>query len=251
MPNPWSALAWLIVTLLLLIVLSRWATRELGKLGYLLSGDGVATALLTFAILLPGIFLHELSHWLMAKALGLRTGKFRLWPEQRKKSLRLGYVEVEGGGMVRDSLVGLAPFLVGSGVLLYVGYRVFDLGGTGSVWQAGQTVQGLAHFLSGFDAPDAWLWLYLAFAVSNAMMPSESDRQPWASLFLFLGILVGAALFFGVIPTLSPETTVWLARSFTTLTYTFAFAVVVDLVFGLVIVGVQGAIYWLAGGQRV
>jgi hypothetical protein len=247
MPNPWSALAWLVVTLLLLIVLSRWVTREVGKLGYLVLGDGTATALLTFAVLLPGIFLHELSHWLMAKALGLRTGKFRLWPEQRKKSLRLGYVEVASGGMVRDSLVGLAPFLMGSGLLLYTAYRIFDLDGAGAAWQAGQTVRGLAHFVSGLGAPDAWLWLYLAFAVSNAMMPSESDRQPWASLLLFLGILTGAALLFGGLPALSPETTAWLARSFTTLTYAFAFAIGVDLLFGLIFVGAQGLIYWLVG----
>ena len=152
--------------------------------------------------------------------------------------------------MFKDSLVGLAPFLMGSGLLLYVGFRVFDLGGTGAAWQNGQTVRGLAHFFSGLGAPDSWLWLYLAFAVSNAMMPSESDRQPWASLILFLGLLTGAALLFGGLPTLSPETTTWLARSFTTLAYAFGFAVVVDLVFGLVFAGTQGLIYWLARGAK-
>lgn len=249
MPHLWPALVWLIVTLALLVVLSRWATRELGKLGFLLSGDGYATALLTFAVLLPGIVLHEVSHWLMAKVLGLRTGKFRLWPEQRKRSLRLGYVEVEAGGVVRDSLVGLAPLLMGSGLLLYVGYRVFDLGGAGAAWQAGETMRGLARFLSGLGAPDAWLWLYVAFAVSNAMLPSESDRQPWAPLLLFIGILTGAVLLLGGLPTLPPEATARLARSLTTLNYAFAFAVAVDLVFGLLIVGAQGVVRWLTGAE--
>ena len=246
MSHLWLPLVWFIATVVLLVVLSRWATRELGKLGFLLSGDGQATALLTFAVLLPGIVLHEGSHWLMAKVLGLRTGKFRLWPEQRKRSLRLGYVEVEAGGVVRDSLVGLAPLLMGSGLLLYVGYRVFDLGGAGAAWQAGEVMRGLARFLSGLGAPDAWLWLYLAFAVSNAMLPSESDRRPWVSLLLFVGLLSGVALLCGGLPTLPPEAVAWLARSLTMLNYAFTFAIVVDLAFGLAIVGAQGLVSWLS-----
>jgi hypothetical protein len=39
-------------------------------------------------------------------------------------------------------------------------------------------------------APDVWLWLYLIFAVSNTMLPSESDREASMPILLFLGLVL-------------------------------------------------------------
>ncbi len=79
---------------------------------------------------------------------------------------------------------------------------------------------------------DAWVWLYLVFAISNAMMPSESDRQPFASIMLFIGILITVALILGLIPSIPLEAAFTMARVFNTLTAAFVFAIAVDLIFG-------------------
>jgi hypothetical protein len=245
MASLWTNLALLVLSLLVLILISRWAIQQLGQLGYLLSGDTTAAGFLTFAILLPGIVLHEGGHWLMAKVLGLKTGKFRIWPEQRKKTLRLGYVEIERGDVWRDSLVGLAPFITGSALLLFVGYRVFDLNGLNGLTN-GSVFHGLWEgFTTGLHTPDAWLWLYVAFAVSNAMTPSASDRQAWVSVLIFIGLLTGAALLIGGIPSLSTDIAAWLTRSFRALAYTFAFAITIDVLFGAALWGLSWLICWM------
>jgi len=41
------------------------------------------------------------------------------------------------------------------------------------------------------QTPDVWLWLYLIFAISNAMFPSASDRETWPPVILFIvGVFV-------------------------------------------------------------
>ena len=64
-------------------------------------------------IFLPGVFLHELSHFIMAKLLGVRTGRFSLLPQSLPDGrLQLGYVETTRSDIVRDSLIGAAPLIV-------------------------------------------------------------------------------------------------------------------------------------------
>ncbi|MGQ9518013.1 MAG: hypothetical protein ACUVT1_12170, partial [Anaerolineae bacterium] len=66
-------LLWFIVTLLPMIWLNRWISRHLQGLGLLLSGSPNAAVVFYFVVMLPGILVHELSHLLLAKLLGVRT----------------------------------------------------------------------------------------------------------------------------------------------------------------------------------
>jgi len=52
--------------------------------------------------------------------------------------------------------------------------------------------------------PDVWLWLYLIFAVSNAMLPSESDMQPVRPVLIFLGIVAVVAVIAVGLPNVPP-----------------------------------------------
>ena len=52
---------------------------------------------------------------------------------------------VSSGGTLRDSLVGLAPFLTGTTVLLLVSYQVFDVAALGEAWRTA----GWAGVLAG------------------------------------------------------------------------------------------------------
>lgn len=157
-------------------------------------------ALALFSILFfPGVFLHEASHFLMARLLGVKTGRFSIVPQTlRDGRLQLGYVETAGSDFVRDGLIGLAPLLAGSGVVGYLGLVHLDLQ---SIW-SGIGEAGIRTVWTSFTAlserPDFWLWLYLLFAVSSTMLPSNTDRRAWlhialfASLLLILAILAGA-----------------------------------------------------------
>mgnify|MGYP003348511744 CR=1 FL=1 len=73
-------------------------------------------------IFLPGVFLHELSHFLMAKLLGVKTGSFSIIPQSLPDGrLQMGYVETGQTDIVRDSLIGIAPLVTGSLFIAYAG----------------------------------------------------------------------------------------------------------------------------------
>ena len=63
----------------------------------------------------PGVALHELSHALMARLLGVQTANLTMVPRRQADGhVRLGSVQVERVDVIRGSLIGLAPLLVGS-----------------------------------------------------------------------------------------------------------------------------------------
>jgi hypothetical protein len=75
------------------------------------------------------VVIHEAAHWGMARLLGLRTGKFRVWPKRQGRHIGLGSVSVESRHVVLDSLVGIAPLLVGTALVAIIGNAIFDATG--------------------------------------------------------------------------------------------------------------------------
>ena len=126
------------LTLALMLLLSRWINRQVQILGLRVSGNSDVAIMGYYLLMFPGIVLHELSHFLMARLLGMKVGEFALGPKKRRNAIELGSVTVASGGTVRDSLVGLAPFIAGTAVLLLVSYYVFDVAALGEAWRAGR-----------------------------------------------------------------------------------------------------------------
>ena len=126
------------VTLVALIQLGRWVTRQVQTIGWLLTGNASVTMIAYYLLMFPGILLHEVSHYVTARLLGIKVTDFSLGPRRRKNSntVELGSVSVYSGGTIRDSLVGIAPFVAGTAVLLLVSYSVFDVEALGRVWAA-------------------------------------------------------------------------------------------------------------------
>jgi hypothetical protein len=192
----WTPLLWLAVTLALLLLVERWIHRHLQGTMLLLTGDPEVAVLLYALPLLPGIFLHELSHALAAVLLGVRVGRISVRPKLAGQRVQLGFVPVERTDVARASLIGLAPLLAGSAAILLIGYRVFGLGTLGVTLAAGDWTSLASGLLSALRASDAWLWAYVIFAVGNTMLPSRADRQAWTPVIIFLlliGILVWVA----------------------------------------------------------
>jgi hypothetical protein len=217
-------------TLAALVFVSRWITRQVQLLGLHLTGDERAAQMTYYLLMLPGILLHELSHVIVAKLIGLRVGEFSLGPRVRNQtSIELGSVTVSRADVFRESLVGLAPFLSGTAVLVLVGTRVFDveaLGQAGAASGAG----GLLSALPGiWQVPDFGLWAYLIFVVSNAMMPSPSDRQPWLLAGLYLAVALGGVYLLIGLPAIPQSLANWAARALQVLTLSFLFTLVLDL----------------------
>lgn len=182
----WAPFLWLAATLGLLLLIERWIHRHLQGVMLLLTGDPEMALVLYALPLLPGIILHEASHALVAVLLGARIGRISIRPKLAGQRVQLGFVPVEKTDAVRASLIGLAPLLVGSGVILLIGYTVFGVGTVGAALVAGDWIKAVEGLVGTLEAPDAGIWAYVIFAVGNTMLPSRADRQAWLPVILFL-----------------------------------------------------------------
>jgi hypothetical protein len=188
-----------ILTLLPLVLLQRLLHREIQAVLLILSRDRAVTIGIFSIIFLPGVLLHECSHYFMAAILGVRTGNFSLFPRTLPGGrLQMGYVETSRTDIVRDSLIGAAPLVAGG---LFVAYAAISRLQLVPLWEVLRNGQSGLFWLGLQLLPqvkDFPLWFYLTFAVSSTMMPSGSDRHAWlplgASLILLLMLaLVGGA----------------------------------------------------------
>ncbi|PWH17496.1 MAG: hypothetical protein DDG60_01930 [Anaerolineae bacterium] len=189
---------WVIAAIVLLLFLQRALHREIQAIFLILTRDPNITILAFSLLFLPGVFLHELSHLVLARLLGVRTGKFSLIPTVLPDGrLQLGYVEAAHSDIVRDSLVGVAPLISG---ILFVAYVAIERLQLVVLWDTLRNGQWTL-FAMGLrilpTLPDFWLWFYLTFAVSSTMMPSESDRHAWLPFGIVSAVLFGLVLLAG------------------------------------------------------
>jgi hypothetical protein len=194
-------LVWFILMLVPLVVFQRLLHREIQAVFLILTRDTRLTMGIFSMLFLPGVFLHESSHFVMAKLLRVRTGKFSIFPQTLPDGrLQLGYVETARSDAVRDSLIGAAPLIVGTLFVAYVAIYHLQMRVLWDVFRNGQFnlfwmgVRALPH------VRDFYLWFYLAFAVSSTMLPSESDRHAWLDLLIGVGVLLLIVLLLGAGP---------------------------------------------------
>jgi hypothetical protein len=247
----WAPLIALVVTLLALFWLKRRITDSLQELSMRLVDDPDVALIIYFVIVLPGVVVHELSHWLMAKLLRVRVSRPAFGPVRKGRSKRvsLGSVRVSKVDPVRASLIGVAPLLGGSAVILIIGNLVLGVGDFADA-VAGQGVGGVLDALGQMaQVADFWLWLYLIFAVSNAMLPSESDMAAVRPVLIFLGIVAAIALVFSGVRGISPGLADGVNAVAGYLAAAFGLTLAVDMVFMLVIWTILLPTRWLHGAD--
>jgi hypothetical protein len=149
--------------------------------------------------------------------------------------MRLGSVKVGRADPVRNSLIGLAPLLSGTLVILLISDWILGLSAIGDILLSGEWPglwQGLATYV---QVPDFWLWLYLIFAVSNAMLPSETDRQSWRPVLIFLCGVALLLYLVGWVPQVPEAIADWFLAAIGYLAYIFGLTIGVDVIFVVII----------------
>lgn len=184
--------------LLPLVILQRLLHREIQAVFLIITRNSQLTIGLFSVLFFPGVFLHELSHFLMAKILRVRTHGFSLIPQSLSNGrLQMGHVETEQTDIFRDSLIGLSPLIAGTLFVAYAGIYQMQLQTLWDVLRNGQ----MQLFWMGLgllpSVQDFYLWFYLTFAISSAMLPSESDRHAWLPLGLWAAVLLAMAALSG------------------------------------------------------
>jgi hypothetical protein len=225
-----NTLGWFLVGVIGLAILQRRLHYEIQAILYLLT-KRIDLALAIFSIIfLPGVLLHELSHYLMAKLLRVPVGRFSIIPQPLADGrLRLGYVETAPTDFVRDAMIGAAPLITGSVFVAYAGLINLDFA---SYWvQIDLTeISSFIYVLSeAVNQPDFWIWFYLIFVVSSTMFPSETDRRAWTPILLTLGMLFGLIFISGAGPWLWTNLGEYLFNLVEILSLIFILSVIVHL----------------------
>ncbi|MFT3893596.1 MAG: hypothetical protein QM730_18360 [Anaerolineales bacterium] len=192
---------WFIVMLIPLILLQRMLHREIQAMFLIITRSPQLTMGIFSFIFLPGVFLHELSYFLMAKILRVPTGRFSIFPQPLPDGrLQLGYVETAKADIVRDFADRRC-----SPHHWYTLRRLRLALSIGHAHPMGNAQEWTTEFVLDGDqclthASDFYLWFYLTFVVSSTMMPSESDRHAWLELVVSVGVIFGITLLIGAGP---------------------------------------------------
>jgi hypothetical protein len=233
--DPWLSLVWLIIAFLLMLGLRRWIEAHFQGLAYLITGHPTVALWVFFLIFLPGTLVHELSHWLVAKLLGVSTGRIVIWPQaKRNGTLWLGAIQIGRADPVRSSLIGLAPLISGSVLVALIGAHL-QLGTLGNALASGRWELVWGDLVRSINLPDFWLWVYLLFAIANRMLPSPADREPWKPVIVFLVLLSVFIVGAGWTPRLTPEARSTILDVVSFLLYAFTLTIAINVLVALLI----------------
>lgn len=240
MPGSLDGLFWLLLLLGPLLFLQHSLHSEVQSILLLLTRRTEIALMLFSLLFLPGVLLHEGSHYIVARLLGVRTGRFSLLPRPLPNGrLQLGFVETAEADWVRDALIGAAPLLAGGGFVAYVGLVRLSLASLGEQLVLSGWV-GLPGVLATlFSQSDFWLWFYLLLAVSSTMLPSSSDRRTWLPLSLTAGGLLLVGLMFGAGPWLLENLAAPFNQALKAVALVFALSALAHLVFWPPLLGVR------------
>lgn len=167
----------LILALIVLYVLARIFIQKLFIVLYRLTRERDEAGTILGIIFLPGTFVHEISHFLMAIFLLVPAADLDLMPEVEDGGIRLGRVAIGKTDFIRGSLIGLAPIISGGAIIFWAISFAFG------------------HF-------DTWwiiaLLVYLIFEITHTMFSSAKDLFAILELVVFTGIISAALVFFKI-----------------------------------------------------
>ncbi len=174
--------------LFILFLLSRSLTNLLFTFFYRTTKSKKISVYLMSIIFLPGTVIHELAHALMAVLLRVHVGKMEFIPKLMDNNLKLGSVEIGKTDPIRRILIGMAPFIFGTSILL-----------------------GIFFFAVSYNLFANLLFVivigYCVFEIGNTMFSSKKDMEGALEVIAALIFITLVLYFIGLrIPQINPDT---------------------------------------------
>ncbi|MFN2196697.1 MAG: hypothetical protein ACK2UW_11310 [Anaerolineales bacterium] len=232
MLQQYSGLIWFLVLIVPLFFTQRRLHFETQAVLLLITRRGDIASALFAVLFFPGVLLHETSHFVTARLLGVKTVNFSLIPSSQPDGrLRLGYVETAKTDLFRDAAIGAAPMFAGGVFVAYAGLQMLGLGSFLDIVRQNNPVFVLDEFFALTRQPDFWLWFYLTIAVSSTMLPSNSDRRAWPPLIAIMLAALGIGLVAGAGPWLMDNLGPYVIQGFRVATIVMGVSLFLQLIF--------------------
>lgn len=146
-----------------------------------------------WALLAPGVTLHESAHALVALALGGAIHRFVPFaPHREPDGVRFGYVthSETAAGPVGGAMVGLAPLWLVPLLTYLIGVMVIPHAVLGDA--------PLDLLAAAAEHPAGWLWLMLSLSACIGLLPSPTDHRDLPAAMVVTAIFGALAAFAGV-----------------------------------------------------
>lgn len=221
-----------IIIFFLFFLVQKFSHREIQILLLIIFRNPTIAMALFSLLLLPGVFIHEISHLIAALILRVKVNKFSVVPKSlRNGQLRMGYVQTEKTDFFRDSLIGIAPLISGILLVALIANNQLGLEKVDFSLLTFKLDSLLSVLKSMAGQQDLGIWLYLSFCISSTMIPSAADRQSWKIIILGLAIIIIILVLFGtgkwLINTVSLQFDHWF--------FSIAFIIFISLIIHLLI----------------
>ncbi len=159
------------------------------------------TTILYYAFFFPGILLNQITVWAVAGFLNVRAKRSIAWPQKQEiGELNLNFVQLSKNvDPLRLAIISVAPLIIGMLLTWHIANNILSI-------QTFITMMGQSGFLGNVAeavgkltaAQDFWLWVYIAFTISNTMMPKFSNLRGWRIIIGFFVVIVIALYAMGV-----------------------------------------------------
>lgn len=183
-----SAWVILLAEFIVLFITSRFLFKALFAFLYTLFRNQRVAIVSISVIFLPGVFVHEVAHLLVAELLQVRTHGIEFTPELSGTSLKMGSVQVEKSDIIRRLLIGIAPLIVGSAILI------------GALFLLSNTFSHESIFSSWISILITLIAILAIFIITNTMFSSKKDVEGLLEFLIIASILIGASYFAGFRP---------------------------------------------------
>lgn len=136
-------------------------------------------------IFLPGVIIHELSHFFVAAILFVPVGDMEFIPKKSENGIKLGSIEIGKTDPIRRSIIGFAPVFMGLMIII------------GAVYLFTSNITFLKEREIYIFLASILGIAYLLFAISNTMFSSKRDMEGTIEILITLFIILGVSYILG------------------------------------------------------
>ncbi len=125
---------------------------------------------LAILLFLPGIVIHEFSHAVAARLLGVKIGRINFYPhqDQQTSEIKAGSIEIGQTSPLKLAIIGLSPLLTGLLLLNLIILNLFNFS---------LSSEAISLIPELFLKPKNYLFFLFIFIISTTMFTSRADLK--------------------------------------------------------------------------